>query len=71
MPINTTVQVTCDRCQRLIPSGYVWPYSFGPFGPMRFSGNLCADLPNSCKDLIEAVFHHGARVVAPPIDPLD
>ena len=62
MPVATTTVVTCDRCRRVIPSGYVWPYTFGPQGVMQSSGNICADLPNSCKDLIQAVFFHSAHV---------
>lgn len=62
MPVTVTTTVHCDRCHRLIPSGYVWPYTFGPTGIMQSKGNICADLPNSCKDLIQAVFWHTAEV---------
>lgn len=62
MPVATTTIVSCDRCRRVIPSGYVWPYTFGPDGPLQSRGNICADLPNSCKDLVQAVFWHVAHV---------
>lgn len=56
MPVVSTTIVACDRCHRVIPSGYVWPYTFGPDGPLQTTGNICADLANSCKDLVQAVF---------------
>ena len=68
MPVSTVVTVSCDRCRRVIPSGYLWPYSFGPDGPLNVRGEICADLPNSCKDLIQAVFFGTATVSGPVVD---
>lgn len=63
MPVTVTTTVSCDRCHRVIPSGLLFPYTFGPLGPTQRSGEICADLPNSCKDLISAVFfNHVASV---------
>lgn len=70
MPVATTVTISCDRCQRVIPSGYLWPYTFGPAGPMQVTGQLCADLTNSCKDLVQSVFWHVDRVTGPAADAL-
>lgn len=70
MPMATTTVVSCDRCKRVIPSGYLWPYSFGPAGPMQVTGEICADLPNDCKSLIQSVFWHTARVTGPATDAL-
>ncbi len=64
MPVITTQTVYCDRCKRQIPSGYLWPYTFGATGVMQSTGNICADLPDSCKDLIQAVFWNHTVVPA-------
>jgi hypothetical protein len=64
MPVTTVTTVHCDRCKREIPSKYVWPYTFGPQGIMQSSGNICADLPNPCKDVIQAVFFNNVSTVA-------
>lgn len=68
MPVSTTTVVTCDRCRRVIASGYLWPYTFGPDGPLQVRGEICADLPNSCKDLITSVFFGVATVTGPAVD---
>jgi hypothetical protein len=71
MPVATTTTVSCDRCRRVIPSRYLWPYTWGPLGPLQRTGLLCADLPNSCKSLVETVFFHAARVYGSAQDALD
>lgn len=70
MPISQTTTVSCDRCKRVIPSGYLWPYTFGPSGPLQSTGDICADLPNSCKDLVQSIFWHVDRVTGPVLDAL-